>query len=284
MTVRLLKPVTPGQRGMRVLVYREVLTSKHRPVKGLVRGAKRGSGRNSRGVITSQRRGGGAKQLMRTVDLHQKKFGIPATVRAIAYDPRRTAFIAHVIFSDGEQAYMLAPEGLKVGDRVITNSTAKIKLGNRMQLAAMPAGVTVHNVELVPGKGGQIVRSAGSSATMMGLDSGYALLKLPSGEVRRIPATAYASIGAVSNGEHMNIKIGKAGRHRLMGRRPRVRGKAKNPVDHPHGGGEGGSSIGMKHPKTPTGKPALGYKTRDRKKSSNKLIVKPRPRKKGRKK
>lgn len=283
MTVRHLKPVTPGQRGMRVMVYRDVITAKT-AVKRLIKGKKRGSGRNNRGVITIQHRGGGAKQKVRAVDTRQTKQGIPATVRDIAYDPKRTAFIAHIIFQDGEQSYILAPVGLKQGDKVIYNPVTKVKLGNRMQLKAMPAGVTIHNLELVPGRGGQIVRSAGSSATLMGLDGGWAIVKLPSGEVRRIPEIAYASIGALSNPEHMNIKIGKAGRKRLMGRRPSVRGKAKNPVDHPHGGGEGGASIGMKHPKTPTGKPALGYKTRNRKKSSSRLIVKPRPRRKGRKK
>ncbi|OGB73411.1 50S ribosomal protein L2 [candidate division Kazan bacterium RIFCSPHIGHO2_01_FULL_44_14] len=282
MSIRLLKPTTPGRRGMRVIVYRDVITAKT-SVKSLVKGGKRSSGRNHRGVITIQHRGGGAKQNTRTVDTRQQRLGIPATVRDIAYDPKRTAFIAHLIFSNGEQSYILAPEGLKQGDKIIYNPSTKVKLGNRMQLKSIPAGVTVHNVELIPGQGGQLARSAGGRATVMGLDGGHALVKLPSGEVRKIPETAYASIGAVSNPEHMNIKIGKAGRKRKMGRRPHVRGKAKNPVDHPHGGGEGGTSIGMKHPKTPTGKPALGYKTRNRKKSSNRFIVKPRPRKKGRK-
>jgi len=282
MSIRLLKPTTPGRRGMRVIVYRDVITAKS-SVKSLVKGGKRNSGRNHRGVITIQHRGGGAKQNIRTVDTKQQRLGIPATVRDIAYDPKRTAFLAHLVFSNGEQSYILAPEGLKQGDKIIYNPSTKVKLGNRMQLKYIPAGVTVHNVELVPGKGGQMARSAGGRATVMGLDSGFALVKLPSGEVRKIPETAYASIGSVSNTEHMNIKIGKAGRKRKMGRRPNVRGKAMNPVDHPHGGGEGGTSIGMKHPKTPTGKPALGYKTRNRKKSSNRLIVKPRPRKKGRK-
>ncbi len=283
MTVRILKPTTPGQRGMRQIVYRDVITAKS-AVKSLTKGGKRGSGRNRRGVITIQHRGGGAKQSVRSVDTRQQRLGVPATVRDIAYDPKRTAFIAHLVFTNGEQSYILAPEGLKRGDKIIYNPATKVKLGNRMQLKAIPAGVAVHNVELAPGLGGQIVRSAGASATVMGFDGGYALLKLPSGEVRKLPEIAYASIGAVSNPEHMNIKIGKAGRKRWMGRRPHVRGKAKNPVDHPHGGGEGSSSIGMKHPKTPTGKPALGFKTRDRKKASNRLIVKPRPRKKGRKK
>lgn len=277
MSIKLLKPRTPGQRGMKVNIYREVLTSK-KPVKSLIRGTKRNSGRNSRGVITIQHRGGGAKQRMRQVDFKQRKFGIPGIVRAIEYDPKRTAFLAHIVFSDGEQSYILATEGLKVGDKVICGPSTKIKPGNRLMLKNIPASVTIHNIELTPGKGGQIVRSAGSSATLMGVDEGYALIKMPSGEVRKVPEEAYASIGSVSNPEHMNIKIGKAGRTRRMGRRPRVRGKAKNPVDHPHGGGEGGSPIGLKHPKTPTGKPTRGYKTRKRK-ISNRLIVKRRGKK-----
>ena len=277
MSIRLLKPRTPGQRGMKVASYREVLTS-NQPVKALVRGVKRSSGRNSRGVITVQSRGGGARQKIRQVDFKQRKFGIPATVRAIEYDPKRTAFLAHIVFSDGEQSYILLPDGLKVGDRVIYGPSTKIKLGNRLMLKNIPVGVTIHSIEMTLGKGGQAVKSAGSSATLMGIDEGYALIKMPSGEVRKVPEEAYASIGRVSNPEHMNIKIGKAGRHRLMGRRPHVRGKAKNPVDHPHGGGEGGSPIGMKHPKTPTGKPTRGYKTR-KPKASDKLIVKRRGKK-----
>lgn len=277
MSIKLLRPRTPGQRGMKVNVYREVLTSKV-PVRSLIRGVKSSSGRNSRGVITVQHRGGGAKQKLRQIDFIQRKFGTPATIRSIEYDPKRTAFIAYIVFGDGHHSYILAPEGIHVGDRVIYGESTKIKLGNRLMLKNIPAGVTVHNIELIPGKGGQIVRAAGAGATLMGTDEGFALLRMPSGEVRKVPEGAYASIGSVSNPEHMNIKIGKAGRSRRMGRRPRVRGKAKNPVDHPHGGGEGGSPIGLKHPKTPTGKPTRGYKTR-KKKASDRLIVKRRSKK-----
>ncbi|MFH0905654.1 MAG: 50S ribosomal protein L2 [bacterium] len=279
MSIRMIKPTTSGQRGMRVIAYREVLTAGTTPRKSLVKGFKRSSGRNHRGVITIQHRGGGAKQNIRLVDMYQQKMGIPAIVESIEYDPGRTAFLALVLFADGHRSYILAPEHLGVGDKIIYNPTTKIKPGNRLQLNNIPAGMLVHNIELVPGHGGQIVRSAGASATVMGFDSGYALLRMPSGEVRRVPEAGYASIGVVSNSEHMNIKIGKAGRTRWMGRRPQVRGKAKNPVDHPHGGGEGGSSIGLKHPKTRTGKPALGYKTRNKTKKSSKLIVKPRTKK-----
>lgn len=276
--VRVVKPTTAGRRGMKLLDFASVLTTK-KPVKKLVKGAKRSSGRNNRGVITIEHRGGGAKQRLRTVDFKQRKFGIPGIVRDIAYDPKRTAFIAHIVFTDGEHSYILSPEGISVGDKITYGESTKIKVGNRLQLKNIPAGTTIHNIELVPGKGGQIVRSAGGRATLMGFDDGYALIKMPSGEVRKILEDAFASIGSVSNSDHMNLKIGKAGRSRWLGRRPNVRGKAKNPVDHPHGGGEGGAPIGLKHPKTPTGKPARGLKTRNRKKLSNRLIVKPRSKK-----
>ncbi|RLC37922.1 50S ribosomal protein L2 [candidate division Kazan bacterium] len=279
MNIRLVKPVTPGRRGMKFADRRRVVAS-HRPYKNLVRGGKQSGGRNNRGVITIRARGGSAKQLFRKVDFKQRKLGVPGVVRAVEYDPKRTAYIAHIVFADGEHSYILAPQNLSIGDKIVYNETTKIKLGNRLMLKNIPVGMMVYNVELTPGKGGQIVRSAGTSATLMGIEGGYAALRLPSGEVRKVLETAFASIGVVSNSEHMNIKIGKAGRHRWMGHRPRVRGKAKNPVDHPHGGGEGGSPIGLKHPKTPTGKPALGYKTRNYKKSSGRLIVKPRSRKK----
>jgi large subunit ribosomal protein L2 len=260
---------------MKLLDFKSVLTT-NKPLKSLVKGSKRGSGRNNRGVITSEHRGGGAKQLLRTVDFKQRKFGIPGIIKSIEYDPKRTAFIALLVFSDGEKTYILAPEGISVDDKIIYGENTKIKLGNRMFLKNIPAGTTIHNIEITPGKGGQIVRSAGGRATLMGFDNEYALVKLPSGEVRKINSLASASIGSVGNADHMNLKIGKAGRSRWMGRRPNVRGKAKNPVDHPHGGGEGGTSIGLKHPKTPTGKPTRGFKTRSKKKLSNKFIVKSR--------
>lgn len=279
MAIRTVKPVTSAQRKMQYILYRDVLTQGAAPIKSLMRGRKRLDARNDRGIKTMTGRGGGAKRAYRMVDLRQKKFEIPATVQSIQYDPNRTAFIAHITFIDGTHAYILAPEGLKVGDRVVAGQNTKVKLGNRLQLKNIPAGTMVHNVELVPGRGGQIARSAGSSVLLMSFDAGFALLKMPSGEIRRVPETGFASVGTLSNPDHMNVRISKAGRARHMGHRPTTRGKAKNPVDHPHGGGEGNTSIGLKKPKTRTGRPALGYKTRNPKKFSNKFIVKARPKK-----
>lgn len=273
------KPVTHGTRGLQVIKYRDVITKAPR-VKALTKGRNRIDARNNRGVKTMTGRGGGAKRSQRFVDLKQDQFGIPGRVESIQYDPNRTAFIAHIIFANGHQAYILAPQGLVVGDKVVSGEITKIKPGNRLQLKNIPAGIMVHNIELVPGRGGQMARTAGSGAMVMALDAGYALIKLPSGEVRKVVDTCYASIGSLSNPDHMNIRLAKAGRKRLMGRRPTTRGKVKNPVDHPHGGGEGSTSIGMKHPKTKTGKPALGYKTRNPKKTSSRFIVKARPRSK----
>lgn len=272
MVVKIFKPTTPGRRGMSTVVHSAVVTAK-KPLKSLVRGVKRGSGRNSRGVITIRARGGGAKQRMRMVDLRQTKLGIPGTVKSIEYDPRRSVYIALISFLDGEKSYILAPADIKVGDKVVYNENTKIKPGNRLALKNIPAGIPIHNIELQPKGGGQLVRSAGNSAIIASFDKGYAQIKLPSGEVRLIPENAFASIGVLSNPDHANITLGKAGRSRLRGRRPKVRGKAKNPVDHPHGGGEGGCPIGLKHPKTPWGKPTKGYKTR-KKRKSNKYIVK----------
>lgn len=272
------KPVTHGSRGLQVIKFRDVITSTTR-VKSLTKGRKRLDARNNRGIKTMTGRGGGTKRALRMVDMHQTKFGIPARVESIQYDPNRTAFIAHVIYADGHQSYILAPEGLKVGDKVVSAEQTKIKPGNRLMLKNIPAGITVHNIELMPGRGGQMARTAGSSAQILAFDAGFALIKLPSGEVRKISENGFASIGTLSNSDHMNIRIGKAGRKRYLGRRPTTRGKVKNPVDHPHGGGEGSTSIGLKYPKTKTGKPALGYKTRNKKKPSNKFIVKPRTKK-----
>ena len=280
MTVKIYKPNTAGRRNMSMVIRKHVLTAK-KPLKSLVKGKKRSSGRNSRGVITIRARGGGAKQNLRLVDLKQQKLGIPATVLSIEYDPNRTTFIALISFLDGAKSYILAPADLKVGDKVVFNEKTKIKTGNRLLLKNIPAGVPIHNIELQPGRGGQIVRSAGSSANVTSFDKGYAQIKLPSGEIRLIPENVFASIGSLSNSDHANITIGKAGRHRLMGKRPKVRGKAKNPVDHPHGGGEGGAPIGLKHPKTPWGKPTKGYKTRKKSKSSS-HIIKPRGKKRRR--
>lgn len=276
------KPTTSGQRGVQVIKFRDVIT-KTTPEKALTKGKNRVDARNNRGVKTMSGRGGGAKRRYRFIDMKLEKHGIPAKVESIQYDPNRTTFIAHIVYANGAQAYMLAPEGLKVGDKVVSGEQTKIKTGNRLMLKHIPAGTFVHNIELIPGKGGQIVRTAGSSALVMGADAGFVLVKLPSGEVRRIFETGFASVGTLSNPDHMNVTAGKAGRTRLKGRRPTTRGKVKNPVDHPHGGGEGSTSIGMKHPKTPTGRPALGHKTRNPKKSSNRFIVKPRNRGKKRK-
>ncbi len=278
MPVKILKPNNAGRRGMSVVNHAAKLTPGHHPLKSLTSGCKRSSGRNARGVITAQHRGGGVKQLWREVDLRQLKFGIPGSVQAIAYDPNRSAYLAQVTYLDGTKVYLLAPDALKVGDKIVCNMNTKIKIGNRLILKNIPTGIPIYNIELQPGRGGQIVRSAGSSAMILGFDKGYAQIKLPSGEVHLVPEVCFASIGTVSNPDHGNVRIGKAGRMRLMGWRPRVRGKAKNPVDHPHGGGEGNSPIGLKHPKTPTGKPTKGFKTR-RKTKSSKYIIKPRSKK-----
>lgn len=278
MVIRISKPITPGRRKMSHIQHGAVITT-NKPLKSLTIGKKRNSGRNNRGVITAQRRGGGAKQSFRKVDLKQLKLGIPATVKSIEYDPKRSAYVAMVCFSDGEKIYILAPADIAVGDKIVYNEKTKIKPGNRLMLKNIPTGTPIHNIEMQPGKGGQLVRSAGSSAIITSFDKGYAQIKLPSGEIRLIPEGVFASIGVLSNKDHNNLVIGKAGRSRLMGIRPRVRGKAKNPVDHPHGGGEGGTSIGLKHPKTPWGRPALGYKTR-KKSKSNKHVIKPRGKKK----
>ncbi len=248
--------------------------SKIKPEKKLVKGKKRISGRNVRGVITVRHRGGGAKRLYRIVDFKQDKMDIPGKVQTIEYDPSRSAFICLVAYKDGEKRYILAPEGIKVGDEVITSLKAPIKVGSRLPLSAIPLGTEVHNIELQPGKGGQIVRAAGTKAVILAKDEKYATLKLPSGEVRLVPKECMASIGTVSNKEHNLEKIGKAGRSRWLGRRPTVRGSAMNPVDHPHGGGEGKAPIGLPYPKTPWGKPARGVKTRKKKKYSDKYILK----------
>ena len=278
MAIRILKPNNAARRAISV-IDRSAVVTVAKPHKSLVMGQMRSSGRNSRGVITAQHRGGGAKQTWRIVDLRQIKLGIPATVEAIEYDPNRSAYLARIVYMDGLRSYILAPHNLKVADKVVTNINTKIKVGNRLALKNIPTGIPIHNIELQSGKGGQIVRSAGSSAMILGFDKGYAQVKLPSGETHLIPEMCFASIGVVSNPDHSNIRIGSAGRMRHLGRRPIVRGKAKNPVDHPHGGGEGNSPIGLKHPKTPTGKPTKGYKTRTKKKASSRYIIKPRSKK-----
>lgn len=269
-----VKPTTPGRRQMSIATFAEI--TKHKPEKRLTLNLKRHSGRNNLGRITVENRGGGHAKRYRIIDFKRTdKMNIPAKVHAIEYDPYRTSYIALLYYKDGDKRYIIAPEGLEVGTQVIMGEKTKAKPGNRMQLKNIPPGFAIFNIELSPGRGGQIVRSAGSSARLVTLEGDYAQVQLPSNEIRMIRKDCYATVGTPCNADHANIKIGKAGRSRWMGRRPNVRGKAKNPVDHPHGGGEGQQPIGLKHPKTPWGKPALGYKTR-RKKQSWKFIIRDR--------
>ena len=277
MALKSYKPTTPGQRGL-VLIDRSELW-KGRPVKSLTEGLTKSGGRNNTGRITSRRRGGGAKRLYRIVDFRRNKLDVAATVERIEYDPNRTAFIALVKYADGEHAYILAPQRLAVGDKVIAAAKADIKPGNAMPFSGMPIGTIVHNIELKAGKGGQIARAAGTYAQFVGRDGGYALLRLTSGEVRMVRQECMATVGSVSNPDQQNIKIGKAGRSRWLGRRPNVRGVVMNPVDHPLGGGEG-SAAGGRHPVSPWGVPAKGFKTRH-KKPSDRFILQ-RKRKRGR--
>jgi large subunit ribosomal protein L2 len=255
----------------------EEITTKE-PYKPLLEAQKRGSGRNNQGRISVRHRGGGEKQHYRIIDFKRDKFGVPAKLATIEYDPNRSARIGLLHYADGEKRYMLLPNGLKVGDVVVAGVEVEARVGNALPLANIPLGTTIHNIELVPGKGGQIVRSAGVSAQLLAKEGDYAAVRLPSGEVRRIPLRCMATIGQVSNLEHENQSLGKAGRARHMGQRPEVRGVVMNPRDHPHGGGEGKSPTGMP-PKTPWGKPAMGYRTRLGKKASSRLIVRSRHRK-----
>ena len=271
MAVRKLKPTSAGRRFQTVADFEEITRS--RPEKSLTEGLARKSGRNHHGSITSRRRGGGAKRLYRIIDFKRDKLGVPAVVAHIEYDPNRTARIALLHYVDGEKRYILAPVGVQQGDRLLAGEGADIKPGNAMQMQRIPVGTVIHNVELTPGKGGQMCRAAGAYAQLVAREGKYALLRLPSGEVRKVLSACTATIGQVGNVTHENISLGKAGRNRWLNRRPKVRGVAMNPIDHPLGGGEGRSS-GGRHPVTPWGKPTKGYKTRDRKKSSTKLIVK----------
>ena len=257
---------------MSVLTYEEI--TKKTPEKSLTEILKKNAGRNKQGRITVRHQGGGSKRKYRIIDFKRDKKGVPAKVIAIEYDPNRTAFIALLQYADGEKRYILAPLDLKVGDTVVSGEEADIKPGNALPLQNIPVGTLIHNIELKAGRGGQIVRSAGAYAQLMGKENGYAQVRLPSGEYRKVPLNAMATIGTVGNTDHSNVNIGKAGRKRHMGIRPTVRGVVMNPVDHPHGGGEGKSPVGMPAPVTPWGKPALGYKTRKTKKYSNRLIVK----------
>lgn len=271
MATRKLKPTSPGRRTQTISTFEEITRSTAE--RSLTEGLSRKSGRNNNGRITARRRGGGNKRVYRVVDFRRDKHDIPASVKSIEYDPNRSARIALLTYVDGEKRYVLAPIGLKVGDMVESGDKADIKPGNALPIKKIPLGTVVHNVELYPGKGGQIARSAGTYAQVVAKEGKYALLRLPSGEVRKILAVNIATIGQVGNPDHENITIGKAGRNRWLGKRPKVRGVAMNPIDHPLGGGEGRSS-GGRHPVTPWGKPTKGYKTRNRKKKSSALIVK----------
>ena len=271
MAIKSYKPVTNGRRGMTTLVNIEITTDT--PEKSLVTTLNKKSGRNNQGKITVRHRGGGAKRKYRIIDFKRNKDGIVGTVATIEYDPNRTANIALINYVDGEKRYIIAPKGLKVGDKIESGENADIKVGNALPLANIPEGTMVHNVELTAGKGGQMARTAGSSVQILGREGKYTLLRLTSGEVRKVLSTCRATIGEVGNADHELVNIGKAGRSRHMGIKPTVRGSVMNPNDHPHGGGEGRTPIGRKGPVTPWGKPALGYKTRKNKKASDKLIV-----------
>lgn len=275
MPVKSFKPTSAGQRFRISLTYEEL--TKHKPEKTLIKRIQKHAGRNNQGRLTVRHRGGGNKVFYRLIDFKQtKKIGIPAKVTAIEYDPFRTCFIMLATYADGEKRYHIAPEGIKAGSTIITKPNAKIKLGNRLQLQNIPVGFEIYNLELQKGRGGQMIRSAGSAARLISLEGRYAQVELPSKEIRFIHKDCYASIGRVSNVDHNLVSLGKAGRARWKGLRPEVQGKAMNPIDHPHGGGEGGTKIGLKHPKTPWGAPALGFKTRKRNKWTDRFIVKTR--------
>ncbi|WP_066712914.1 50S ribosomal protein L2 [Clostridium sp. Marseille-P299] len=271
MGIKKYNPYTPSRRHMTGSDFSEITCST--PEKSLVVSLKKNAGRNNQGKITVRHHGGGSRRKYRIIDFKRKKDGIPAVVKTIEYDPNRTANIALITYADGEKAYILAPVGLTVGDTVMNGETAEIKVGNCLPLANIPVGSQIHNIELYPGKGGQLVRSAGNSAQLMAKEGKYATLRLPSGEMRMVPIICRATLGQVGNADHELITVGKAGRKRHMGIRPTVRGSVMNPNDHPHGGGEGRTGIGRPGPSTPWGKPALGLKTRKKKKQSNKLII-----------
>lgn len=275
MPIKPYKPTSPGRRDASGHAFTEI--TKKRPEKSLTVALKKHAGRNNQGRITVRHRGGGSRRLYRIIDWKRDKHGVPARVVAIEYDPNRTARIALLQYADGEKRYILAPNGLTVGATVVSGPDAEIRVGNSLPLANLPTGTQVHNIELTPGRGGQLVRSAGSSAQLMAKEGDYALLRMPSGEMRRVRIECAATIGQVGNPEHSLVKLGKAGRTRHRGRRPKVRGSAMNPNDHPHGGGEGQAPIGLPGPKTPWGKPTLGYRTRKNKRT-DKFIVRRRTR------
>lgn len=271
MPIKKYKPTTPGRRGMTTLTKEEI--TKFTPEKSLLAPLSKNGGRNNNGRITTRHKGGGHKRHYRIIDFKRTKDGIPATVSAIEYDPNRSANIALLTYADGEKRYILAPKGLEVGTKIVSGPETDVRTGNCMELRNMPEGTVVHNVELKPGKGGQMARSAGSSAQILGIEDKYVTLRLTSGEVRKVLGTCRATIGTVGNEDHSLVNLGKAGRSRWLGIRPTVRGSVMNPNDHPHGGGEGRTPIGRKAPMTPWGKKALGVKTRNKKKASTKLIV-----------
>ena len=271
MGIKKYTPYTPSRRNMTGLDFTEI--TKNAPEKSLTVSLKKNSGRNNQGKITVRHHGGGSRRKYRIIDFKRNKDNIPATVLSIEYDPNRTANIALICYADGQKAYILAPQGLKVGQKIMNGEHAEARLGNFLPLSLIPIGTEVHNVELYPGAGAQMVRSAGVAAQLMAKEGKYATLRLPSGEMRMVPINCRATIGVVGNGEHSLVNIGKAGRKRHMGIRPTVRGSVMNPNDHPHGGGEGRAPVGRPGPCTPWGKPALGLKTRSKKKASNKLIV-----------
>ncbi len=277
MAIKSYKPMTNGLRGMTTLVNEEITSST--PEKSLLTVLKKNSGRNNQGRITVRHRGGGEKRKYRLIDFKRNKDGIVGNVSSIQYDPNRSANIALINYIDGEKRYILAPNGLKVGSKIISGEKVDILVGNNLALANIPEGTLIHNIEMLPGKGGQLVRCAGTSAQVLGTEGKYTLIRLTSGEVRKLLSSCRATIGEVGNADHELVNLGKAGRSRHMGIKPTVRGSVMNPNDHPHGGGEGRAPIGRKGPVTPWGKPALGYKTRKNKKSSTKLIVRGRKRK-----
>lgn len=272
MGIKRFKPYTPSRRQMTVSDFAEI--TKSTPEKSLVVHIKKTAGRNNQGKITVRHIGGGSKKKYRIIDFKRNKDGIPAKVVAIEYDPNRTANIALLSYADGEKRYILAPNGLKVGDTLMSGEHAEVRVGNALAMKDIPVGAEIHNIEMYPGAGGQLVRSAGNVAQLMAKEGKYATVRLPSGEMRLLPINCKATIGQVGNGDHELINIGKAGKKRHMGIRPTVRGSVMNPNDHPHGGGEGRAPVGHAGPMTPWGKPALGYKTRNKKKKSNKFIVK----------
>ena len=271
MSIKVYKPTSNSRRNMSVTDYSEL--SKVAPERSLLEPLKNKSGRNNYGRITVRHRGGANRRKYRVIDFKRSKFDVPAEVVSLEYDPNRSAHIALIKYEDGVKSYILAPAGIKVGDKVMAGPEADIKPGNALPLINIPTGTVIHNVELYPGRGGQLARAAGNAAQLMAKEGEYALLRLPSGELRKVPANCMATVGQVGNLDHENVKIGNAGRKRHMGWRPTVRGSVMNPNDHPHGGGEGKSPIGRPGPVTPWGKPALGYKTRNKKKASNKMIV-----------